>query len=698
MEEEFKQIRSNIIKIAMYGPESTGKTTLSTQLAAHYNDGWIPEFARDFLQEKWEKKQEVCVEEDLLAIAIGQTKIENEAVSKANKLLFCDTNLLVTKVFSDIFYDRCEATLEKAAKEHEYDLVFLTYIDVPWEADDLRDSPNDREKTFKTFEQAIILNGNPYVKIEGNKEERYKKAVQIIDELVLAKALGFSSKDFVLIYNKGISIITIQKQLAFFKEGFAKVDLVRSATKNDGINVYNATEIQEFITIFDQNKEKHTIEKFVPASGAATRMFQFLLEFINEFDVENDTINSYINHKKCPNLSIFLVGLKSFPFYKELKQKTIEIYPDYFTKEKEIRSYFLIKTLLSKEHFDFANKPKGVLPFHQKEDQILSPIEEHIKEAVFYEIPNQKSKIHFTVSPEHQILFEEITNKHDNVEVSYSFQQEKTDTLAVTDENKPLRDEQGNLVFRPGGHGALIANLNALSSDTVFIKNIDNVSQNHIADIVKYKKFIGGILFHLQQLIFGYLNDLQQKDITDEKIRVIKEFGRMELHLVLPNDFERYEKASQIEYLFDELNRPIRVCGMVRNEGEPGGGPFWVKNEEGKVSLQIVETSQIDLANEQQAQIVNNATHFNPVDLVCGLKNYKGEKFDLMQFVDQNTGFIVSKNTEGQPYKAYELPGLWNGAMANWITVFVEVPLVTFNPVKTINDLLKPAHQPENNG
>jgi hypothetical protein len=427
-------------------------------------------------------------------------------------------------------------------------------------------------------------------------------------------------------------------------------------------------------------------------------MFQFLLEFINEFDVENDTINSYINHKKCPNLSIFLVGLKSFPFYKELKQKTIEIYPDYFTKEKEIRSYFLIKTLLSKEHFDFANKPKGVLPFHQKEDQILSPIEEHIKEAVFYEIPNQKSKIHFTVSPEHQILFEEITNKHDNVEVSYSFQQEKTDTLAVTDENKPLRDEQGNLVFRPGGHGALIANLNALSSDTVFIKNIDNVSQNHIADIVKYKKLIGGILFHLQQLIFGYLNDLQREDVTDEKIRVIKEFAQMELHLVLPNDFGRYEKASQIEYLFDELNRPIRVCGMVRNEGEPGGGPFWVKNEEGKVSLQIVETSQIDLANEQQAQIVNNATHFNPVDLVCGLKNFKGEKFDLMQFVDQNTGFIVSKNTEGQPYKAYELPGLWNGAMANWITVFVEVPLVTFNPVKTINDLLKPAHQPENNG
>ena len=698
MEEEFKQVRSNIIKIAMYGPESTGKTTLSTQLAAHYNDGWIPEFARDFLQEKWDKNQEVCTEEDLIAIAVGQTKIENEAVTKANKLLFCDTNLLVTKVFSDIFYERCEPTLEQAAKEHEYDLIFLTYIDVPWEADDLRDSPEDREKTFKTFEEAIIQNGNPYVKIQGNKEERYKKAVQIVDELVLAKNLGFSSADFVAIYNKDISMATIRKQLSFFKEGFAKINLVRSAVKKDGINVYNEEEIQKFIAFFDENKENHSIEKFVPASGAATRMFQFLLEFINDFDAENDTINSYINQKKCTNLSIFLVGLKSFPFYQELKQKAIEIYPDYLTKEKDLRSYFLIKTLLSNEHFDFANKPKGILPFHQKEDKVLSPIEEHIKEAVFYEIPNQKTKIHFTVSPEHQSAFEEITNKYDNVEVSYSFQQEKTDTLAVTTQNKPFRDADGNLVFRPGGHGALITNLNALSSDVIFIKNIDNVSQNHISDIVKYKKLLGGILFHLQEQIFGYLNDLQRADITDEKVTLIKEFVQKELHLVLSNDFESYEKASQIDYLFDELNRPIRVCGMVRNEGEPGGGPFWVKNEQGKVSLQIVETSQIDLSNEQQAQIVNDATHFNPVDLVCGLKNYKGEKFDLTQFVDQNTGFIVSKNTEGQPYKAYELPGLWNGAMANWVTIFVEVPLVTFNPVKTINDLLKPGHQPENNG
>ena len=682
----------------MYGPESTGKTTLSKQLAAHYNDEWIPEFARDFLQEKWDKNKEICTEEDLIPIAIGQVNLENEAVLKAKKFLFCDTNLLVTKVFSDIYYNRCDANLEKAARKHEYDLIFLTNIDVPWEADDLRDSPDDREITFGTFKKAIIANGNPYIKLKGDVTSRFEKAVKIIDELVLAKQLGFTSADFVAIYHKKILVSTIHKQMQFFKDGIAKVNLVRSAVKNDGIFAYSEEEIKKYIHFFDDKKQNLDIQKFVPASGAASRMFKFLSEFINEFDAENDTINSYINHKKCTELSVFLVGLKSFPFYTELKQKTIEIYPNYFEKEREERNYLLIKTLLSKEYFDFANKPKGILPFHQKEDKIVSPIEEHIKEAVFYQIPNRKAKIHFTVSPEHQSSFEEIIRQHENVDITFSFQQETTDTLAVNNDNTPFRNDRGELVFRPGGHGALIENLNQLSSDIIFIKNIDNVSQNHIVDIVKYKKLLGGILFKLQQQIFTFLQELESESVSIEKINEIKAFAQRQLHIIFPNDFEMYKKSFQIQYLFNELNRPIRVCGMVKNEGEPGGGPFWVKDENGKISLQIIETSQIDLTNEKQVQIVNEATHFNPVDLVCGVKNYKGEKFDLTQFVDENTGFIVSKNKNGKPYKAYELPGLWNGAMANWLTLFVEVPLVTFNPVKTVNDLLKPAHQPENNG
>jgi nicotinamide riboside kinase len=698
MEENFKQLPSSIIKIAMYGPESTGKTTLSKQLAKHYNDEWIPEFARDYLQEKWDNTKEICVEEDLIPIAIGQIKLENEAVLKAKKFLFCDTNLLVTKVFSDIYYNHCDAALEQAAKEHNYDLIFLTNIDVPWKADDLRDSPNNREIIFEKFENAIIKNGNPYLILEGNEENRFKKAVKIIDELVLAKQLGFSSSDFISIYTRNISIKTIQKQLQFFKDGIAKANLVRSAIKSDGICVFSKEEIENYIRYFDENKQHFDIQKFVPASGAASRMFKFLSEFINEFDPETDTINSYINHKKCTELSVFLVGLKSFPFYNTLREKTIEIYPNYLEKEREERYYLLIKTLLSKDYFDYANKPKGILPFHQNEDTIFSPIDEHIKESVFYELPNITTKIHFTVSPEHKISFEEITNKYNHVEVTFSFQQEITDTLAVNNDNSPFRNAAGELVFRPGGHGALIENLNQLAAEIVFIKNIDNVSQNHLIDIVNYKKLLGGILFKMQQQLFSFLNALESDVISIEKVNEIKEFTQKQLHVILPNDFEMYKKSFQIQYLFNELNRPIRVCGMVRNEGEPGGGPFWIKDEKGKISLQIIETSQIDLTNEKQVQIVNEATHFNPVDLVCGVKNYKGEKFDLAQFVDENTGFIVSKNKNGKPYKAYELPGLWNGAMANWITLFVEVPLITFNPVKTVNDLLKPAHQPENNG
>ena len=695
MEQDFKQTQTSIIKIAMYGPESTGKTTLSKQLAAHYNDEWVHEFARNFLQEKWDKNKEICTEEDLISIAKGQVKIENEAVLKAKKILFCDTNILVTKVFSDIYFNRCEKNIIQAAKEHQYDLIFLTNIDVPWKADDLRDGPQNRENIFEIFKNEIIANGNPYIILEGDVISRFEKAVQIIDELVLAKQMGFSSEDFVTIYNKNISIPIIEKQLHFFKDGISKTKLMRSATKNDGICVFSDEEINQYVEFFDENKQHFDIQKFVPASGAASRMFKFLSEFINNFDVENDTINSYINYNKCSELSVFLVGLKSFPFYKDLKLKTIEIYPNYYEKELDERNYLLIKTLLSKEHFDFTNKPKGIMPFHQKKDTIVSPIEEHINESIFYKIPNKKTKIHFTISPEHQVAFEEITNRHPEVEVTFSFQLETTNTLAVNSDNTPFRNGNGELVFRPGGHGALINNLNQLVSDVIFIKNIDNVSQNHLLDIVKYKKLLGGVLFKFQIQIFSFLKELESESVSNEKINEIKKIAQNQLHIIVPNDFEMYKKSFQIHFLFNQLNRPIRVCGMVKNEGEPGGGPFWIKDESEKISLQIIETSQIDLSNEKQVQIVNEATHFNPVDLVCATKDYHGNKFDLTQFVDHASGFIVQKNNKGKELKGYELPGLWNGAMAKWITVFVEVPLVTFNPVKTVNDLLKPAHQPQ---
>lgn len=506
----------------------------------------------------------------------------------------------------------------------------------------------------------------------------------------------FSEIDLKYIAQKGITIEKVHKQLSFFKNGITKINLLKSATKNDGIWTLSGEEKERYITEFNTKKHLFDIQKFVPASGAASRMFQFLTEFLNEFDPIKETINAYINRKKCSELSVFLIGLKNFPFYEDLKNKTVSIYPEYYSNDRDAKDYLLIKTLLSENYFDFSNQPKGVLPFHKKESKVVTPVEEHLKEAFFYSKEGKKSKIHFTVSEEHKETFEKITNKDDSVEASFSFQEEYTNTIAVNLDNSVFRDENGTLFFRPGGHGALIENLNQLHSDIIFIKNIDNVSQNHIVEIVTYKKILGGILLSLQEQVFQYLKIIEKQSLTDDKLTEISKFANTKLNANLTNDFHKYKKSYQSEILFKILNRPIRVCGMVKNEGEPGGGPFWVKGENGIISLQIVESSQIDLSNENQLHIFKQATYFNPVDLVCGVKNYKGEKFNLLDFVDEKMGFIVEKTKNGKPIKAFELPGLWNGAMAFWNTIFIEVPLETFNPVKTVNDLLKPAHQPEN--
>ena len=246
------------------------------------------------------------------------------------------------------------------------------------------------------------------------------------------------------------------------------------------------------------------------------------------------------------------------------------------------------------------------------------------------------------------------------------------------------------MVFRPGGHGALIENLNSLNADIIFIKNIDNVIQNHIEIVALYKKALAGILIQCQETTFNYLKLLDNESVSNESLNEIVKFLITKLNVSVSEDFSKYTKESKVDYLQNVLNRPIRVCGMVKNEGEPGGGPFWVRDKKGNVFLQIIEASQVD---SDQKKILESATHFNPVDLVCGNKNYQGQNFDLTKFVDKNTGFIVEKNKNGKSLKAYELPGLWNGAMAKWLTIFVEVPLITFNPVKTVNDLLKPAHQ-----
>ena len=702
MEENLKQQPTEVIKIALYGPESTGKSTLAQQLADEYNTLWVREFARDYLQKKWDATQQICQPEDLLPIAIGQIQLENEALEKANEYLFCDTNLLVTKVFSDTYYGYCDPIIASAAKDHNYDLVFLTDVDFPWEKDDLRDNPENRQETLAIFEQELINNKKPYIKLSGNKEERLEKAIQIIKDLSKAKKIGFHSDDFIDIYNRKINLESLEHQFEVLRNGLPKIYLDRPAVIKDGILTVSNEEAVYHANYFDEKKKNLKLKKFVPASGAATRMFKFLNEFIQEYNPEEESINAYVNRKKNKNLSIFLVAKEKFAFYDIVLEKSKTLVSNFETASKDAKDYAFIKAMLSPKHFDFATKPKGVLPFHKYENHIATAIEEHLIECVSYATSNDKSYLHFTVSEEHKNNFETIVNEikskyesqnNSSISVKYSYQDKATDVIAVDLEGNPFREENGQLVFRPGGHGALIENLNNLHADIIFIKNIDNVIQNHAAEVTLYKKALAGILIQIREAVFNYLHLLNSDLVSNENINEIVNFLSLKLNITVIEDFSKYTKESKIEYLHNVLNRPIRVCGMVKNEGEPGGGPFWVRDVKGNTFLQIIEASQVEA---DQLKILEKATHFNPVDLVCTTKNFHGQQFDLTQFVDKNTGFIVEKNKNGKPLKAFELPGLWNGAMAKWLTIFVEVPLITFNPVKTVNDLLKPAHQAPN--
>ncbi|WP_269227221.1 DUF4301 family protein [Flavobacterium eburneipallidum] len=700
MEKNLKQKQSTVIRVALFGPESTGKTTLAKQLAEHFNTTWTPEFARDYLQEKWDRTGKICDVNDMLPIAYGQNELENNSLDSANKFLFCDTNLMVTKVFSQVYYNFCDPILEKAARKHKYDLIFLTDIDVPWEKDDLRDKPEQREAVFKAFKQELIDTNKPFITLSGDQETRLQRAIAIVKDLEKAIQIKMAPLDFVQIQEHGVSLDNIQKQLNIFKNGIAKTVLVEPATVSNGILKFSDDDFKQKADFFDANKANLKLTKFVPASGAASRMFKFLNEFLNDFDIENESINGYINRKRDLDLSIFIVGLEKFPFYKAVDKQLKEIYPDFKLLERDYKTYYFIKTLLSSDYFDFANKPKGVLSFHKYKTHIATAVEEHLHECVSYANSNGSSNLQFTVSESHQTQFESIVEavkpkveeqSGTTIDISYSFQNKSTDTIAVDMKNKAFRDKNDKLFFRPGGHGALIENLNDLDADIVFIKNIDNVIQNNLEAISLYKKALAGVLIELQQQVFQYLNQIDNS--TEEGLEEIVEFAKNKLNIVLIDGFSKYTLKNKISHLKGILDKPIRACGMVKNEGEPGGGPFWVQEPKGAISLQIVESSQVDTENAKQNKILASATHFNPVDLVCGIRNYKNEKFDLTQFVDHNSGFIVEKNQNGRPLKSYELPGLWNGAMAKWITIFVEVPLITFNPVKTINDLLKPAHQ-----
>lgn len=507
----------------------------------------------------------------------------------------------------------------------------------------------------------------------------------------------FNSEDLKLLERKGITPEQVEKQLQSFKDGFPFLELDAAASVGNGVLLPTEDEISEYIRIWENYcNSGHTITKFVPASGAASRMFKDLFGFL---DADYSTPASDFEKK-------FFESIENFAFYNDLNAACLK------NEGKDIAALIadgnykaVVANLLQKEGLNYGAKPKGVLKFHKYDNgNARTPLEEHMAEGALYASSSDSIvNIHFTVSPEHRELFttladgsKEMFSQQYGVKYNISFSEQKasTDTIAADKDNNPFRESDGSLLFRPGGHGALIENLNDLTSDIVFIKNIDNVVPDHIkGDTVIYKKVLAGILVSVEEKIFNYLNILDSKNYDRELLNEIAAFLQDKIYCRI-NDLNSMSDEELAKILYGKLNRPVRVCGMVKNVGEPGGGPFLAYNSDGSISLQILESSQIDMNDSAKKEMFTKGTHFNPVDLVCGLRGYKGDKFNLPDFVDQSTGFISSKSKSGRELKALELPGLWNGAMSNWNTLFVEVPLSTFNPVKTVNDLLREQHQP----
>ena len=503
-----------------------------------------------------------------------------------------------------------------------------------------------------------------------------------------------TAEDKALLEKKGISEEKIAEQLACFEKGFPFLKLDGAASIEKGILAPAEGEMNVYLKAWDAYKQgEKNIVKFVPASGAASRMFKNMFEFLGaEYDVPTTDFE-----KK------FFDNVHKFAFFGDLNaacEKNNGKGIDALIAEGNYKA--VVANLLEAAGLNYGALPKGLLKFHSYEDGVRTPLEEHLVEGALYAAGKTgKVNVHFTVSTEHRELFKALVDEKVaqyaakyGIEyiVSFSEQKPSTDTVAADMENKPFRDN-GKLLFRPGGHGALIENLNDLDADIVFIKNIDNVVPDRLKDeTVAYKKLIAGVLVTLQKKAFEYLELLDGGQYTHEQLEDIIKFVQNDL-CCRKADIKDLEDAELVIYLRKKLNRPMRVCGMVKNVGEPGGGPFLAYNPDGTVSLQVLESSQIDMNDPEKKAMFENGTHFNPVDLVCAVRDYKGNKFNLVNYVDKATGFISYKSKSGKELKALELPGLWNGAMSDWSTVFVEVPLGTFNPVKTVNDLLREQHQ-----
>ena len=519
----------------------------------------------------------------------------------------------------------------------------------------------------------------------------------------------FTDEDQEQIRSLGMSLEKVVAEVETFKRQVPYIELDRPCTVADGIKQVNDNECLSLIETFNEYAPRKELLKFVPASGAASRMFKTLLQSDNEngrFRLSEISVQAESGDPKDQQLLAFMEGIKKFAFIDDLRTVMAADGLDLENLVGEGDFKQIITYLLTDKGLNYAELPKGLLKFHEYSEGSRTAFGEHLVEAANYARGNSdESHIHLTVSSEHQAgftkLFQEIKaqfEKSYNVHfgVTFSVQEKSTDTIAVDLDNIPFRETDGSLLFRPGGHGALLENLNRLSADIIFIKNIDNVVPDRLKeDTFIWKRVLCGHLLKVQKQMFTYLEHLFNKPISTEFLAEIFTFIKLELSILPPPDVDLQSDQTKCDFLVDVLNRPIRVCGMVKNEGEPGGGPFWVEAKNGSLSLQIVESAQINPKLPAQQSILKEATHFNPVDLVCGVRNWQGKAFDLKQYVDSDAVFIARKSKDGRELKGLELPGIWNGAMAFWNTIFVEVPLITFNPVKLVNDLLRDEHQME---
>ena len=498
-----------------------------------------------------------------------------------------------------------------------------------------------------------------------------------------------TSEDISIFQQRGIPVSQIESQLGRLQQGVSPILLDRPCRLNDGVTQLSLENRSHYQTSFDKALQAQRVSKFIPASGAATRMFKDLLEFLQE-QVSTPAVHQAWKH------------LEDFPFILDLKADLAKKGLSFQQLQQAQNMTAIFQSLLLTPGLGYADLPKALLLFHQYPEGSRTSLEEHIHEAMYYSQNTLNYvNIHLTISPQHEKLInnklasiQEVFGKEGKeVDITVSLQKPSTDTIALDSHGQLFRSDNRKILFRPGGHGALLENLNDYQGDIIFISNIDNVVPVHLKGfIVEWRTALGGYLVELQEGVFHHLHQLESAQPT--VINEAKTFVQQHLHHQFPTSFDRLDISDKAAWLKKFLDRPIRVCGVVPNTGDPGGGPFWVRHADGSHSRQIVEQAQIDPESESQHELFASATHFNPVDMVCGVRDYQGNPFNLHNFSDPETSFIAHKSYQGRSLKALEWPGLWNGGMADWITLFVEVPRATFNPVKTFLDWLDPHHQP----